>query len=84
MTMFEPASDLTVLAAALQAHFGDREFTIEQAGRFTLVETPYAPAIHLEGVLRTIEGDGHLDGRHPAKGRRRNTYPEGTFLRFRP
>jgi hypothetical protein len=84
LVLFEEKPDLASLARDLRAHFGTREFTIEQAELFTLEETAFCPSPHLKQVLREIEESDELGARHPAKARKRNTYPARTFIRFKP
>jgi hypothetical protein len=84
LVLFVDMPDLTPLVSELRAHFGTREFSIEEAARFTLVMTPFVPSMHLKPVLRSIEEAGHLTATHPMKARRRNTYPDGTLIRLTP
>lgn len=82
MALFEPEPDLRPLAEALRREFGTRTFTIEQAQQFTLLQTPFHPAIHLKrAVLRPAECNGELEA---WDRRRANTYPAGAKLRFTP
>jgi three-Cys-motif partner protein len=83
LVLFEEQPDLSSLAHDLRGHFGGREFAIEQAELFTLEETAFCPSLHLKQVLREIEKADGLSARHPAKARKRNTYPARTFIRFK-
>jgi three-Cys-motif partner protein len=84
LLMFDAAPDLARLESALRDKFGTAEFTIEQAERFTTVETPFAAEVHLKSrTLAVAERDGRLEGRHPSAGmRRRCTFPPRTIIRF--
>jgi three-Cys-motif partner protein len=84
LTMFEPKPDLEQLAKALRGHFGTDAFTIEAAERFTTLNTPFAPRMHLRSrTLAVAEAAGDLEGKHPSNPkRRRGDYPAGTVLRF--
>lgn len=82
MPLFEPEPDLAPLAAALEHEFRGRDFTIEEAERFTLVETPYRTAHLRRKTLAPLEKDGKLKAVDPPSGRRARTYPRGTRLRF--
>lgn len=83
VVMFETEPDLAPLLAALKAHFGDDEFTIEEAERFTL-GTAFLHDSQLKSkVLRPAELAGELVAVQPPPGRRRNTYnTPGLRLRF--
>jgi three-Cys-motif partner protein len=80
LTLFDQSPDLSPLRAAIEENFRHREFTIEEAERFTLLETPYHPKMHLKkGVLKSLEEEGILHARHRTKAR---TYPPRTVLRL--
>jgi len=80
ITLFEEKPDLRALQDALATHFGSRPFTVEQAASFTMLETPYHPAIHLKkGALKPLEAAGALRCRNR---NRVGTYPRGTVLQF--
>jgi three-Cys-motif partner protein len=80
MVLFELEVDTAPLLAALKAHFGRREFSIEAAWKYTLVETAYA-ASHLKTrTLAPAERRGELE---VTSARQRScTYPDRTRLRF--
>jgi three-Cys-motif partner protein len=79
LTLFDQTPDLSPLREALEQNFGGKEFTIEEAERFTLLHTPYHPKMHLKtGVLRPMEVEGRLEARNRKRAR---TYPAGTVLR---
>ncbi len=72
--IFEIEPDLTPLLAALKERFGDDEFTIEEAERFTL-GTAFLHDSQLKSkTLRPAELAGELVPVEPPPGRRRNTY----------
>jgi three-Cys-motif partner protein len=82
LVMFEVDPDLKPLEDALRAHFGEDDFTIEQAAMFTLTATPYHPGIHLKkSTLKPAERDGRIEAWDRKMA---GTYPSGTRLRFRP
>lgn len=82
LVLFEPEPDTSPLLRALKAHFGDRTFSIEEAERFTLLDTAYLPRAHLkQRTLAPAERSEHLVALSPRK--RRATYPARTQLRFR-
>jgi three-Cys-motif partner protein len=81
--LFEDEPDLTSLLRALEAKFGNRVFTIEEAEDFTLFETPFLHDSHLKRkTLAPAERDGNLVPVNPPTGRRKSSYKEGTRLRF--
>jgi three-Cys-motif partner protein len=81
LTLFEERPDLKRLQEALAARFGTDPFAIEEATRFTLLETPYHPSIHLKrGALLPLELAGRLEGSNRQRVR---TYPDGTILRLK-
>ncbi len=84
MVLFEEKPDLASLDGEIRRHFRNRQFSIEEAERFTLEETPFCPSLHLKQVLREIEKAGQLSATHPRQTRRRNTYPAGTLIQFTP
>ena len=79
--LFQPEVDTRPLLHFLRAHFGTGIFTIEQADRFVLLETPYVPSSHLrKKTLRPAERDRQIEvvsARSMA-----GSYPAGTRLRF--
>lgn len=81
--LFEPSPDLTVLHQLLTRRFGTLPFTIEQAERFVLLDTPFLHNAHLkERTLKRAEQAGKLEVLTPRA--RKGTYPAGTRMRFRP
>lgn len=83
VVMFKTEPDLTPLLVALKEHFGDDEFTIEEAERFTL-GTAFMHDSQLKSkTLRPAELAGELVPVEPPAGRRRNSYnTPGLRLRF--
>ena len=81
-TLFEPKPDLKPLRKAMIDHFGDETFSIEDAQRFTLIDTPYRPAHVKTLTLKVLEDRGQLQIVRAKDGRRRGTYPPGTRMRF--
>ena len=84
--LFKDEPDYSVLLAMLREHFGDREFSIEDAERFTLVKTPFRDEGRLKKpTLIPAEKAGQLTAWNKAgKKRRGMVYPAGTMLRFTP
>lgn len=81
--LFGPTPDLVVLKKLLVSHFGMLPFTIEQAERFVLLETPFLHDRHLkERTLRIAEQAGELEILTPRA--RKGTYPALTRMRFIP
>jgi three-Cys-motif partner protein len=81
LVLMEPDPDLGRLDKMMRAHFGESEFSIEDAERFALTETPYLPTHVRRGCLVPAERADEL-GVLTERGRR-NTYPEGTRMVFR-
>lgn len=80
MVLFEPELDTQPLLRTLRQRFGLDPFMIEQAERFTLLETPYLPSHLRSRTLRPAENDGLVE---VVTGRtRKGSYPSGTRLRF--
>jgi three-Cys-motif partner protein len=80
--LFEPEPDLEPLRKALRKRFGKDPFSIEDAERFTLVETPYLPKHVKKPILKPLESADELEIVKAKVGRRRGTYPGGTVVRF--
>jgi hypothetical protein len=83
-TLFEDEPDLTRLRHALVERFGSTPFSVEEAERFTLADTPYIPKHLKKPILKVMEADGELEVVVAKPGRRRGTFPDGTVLRFTP
>ncbi len=82
LVLFEPEPDTNPLLRALKTNFADRTFSIEEAERFTLLDTAYLPSAHLKKrTLAPAERGDRIEALSPRK--RRATYPPGTKLRFR-
>jgi len=81
LVLMEPDPDLGKLDEAIRTHFGDREFSIEEAERFALTETPYLPTHVRKGSLIPAEKADELG--ILSERSRRNTYPRGTRMVFR-
>lgn len=82
MPLFEPEPDMAPLVEALEGEFRGKVFTIEEAERFTLVQTPYKKGHIKTRTLKALEKDGKIEAVDPPQGRRARTYPPGTKLRF--
>lgn len=84
--LFKDEPDYSVLLRMLRDQFGDREFSIEEAERFTLIQTPFRDDGHLKTpTLKPAERDGLLTARNRDGSKRRGMfYPAGTILRFTP
>lgn len=82
--LFKDEPDYTILLRMLRDHFGDGEFSIEEAERFTLVQTPFRDDGHLKTpTLKPAEKGGLLTARNRDGSKRRGMfYPAGTMLRF--
>ncbi len=81
LVLFEPEPETAPLLRALQARFRSEPFTIEEADRFTLLETPYLPGSHLKRrTLAPAEKAGRLEVLSARK--RRGTFTAGTRMRF--
>jgi hypothetical protein len=79
--LFELEVDTAPLLAALKAHFGRREFSIEEAWKYTLVGTAFAASHLKRRTLAPAEREGTLE---VTTARTRScTYPDRTRLRFR-
>lgn len=80
LVLFKTRPDTRSLEADLHAKFGDREFTIDEAERFTNLETAFKKTHLREPILVPAERDGRLEvltDRH-----RKRSYPGGTRMRF--
>jgi hypothetical protein len=82
LVLFEQDVDTTSLLAALRAKFRGGVFTIDQADRFTLLQTPFLPSHIRRRTLVPEETAGRLQVL-TARGRAR-AYPVGTKMRFVP
>jgi three-Cys-motif partner protein len=82
--LFEPTPDYRQLESMITAEFGLQEFTIDQAERFVLVNTPFAKSHLKVHTLRPAEAAGRLVVPNASDARRRGTYPPGTVLQFVP
>jgi hypothetical protein len=66
----------------LRERFGDGWFTIEQAERFTLLETPFRDNGHLKRpTLTPAEKRGDLEVERQ-KGQKAGSFTPGTRMRF--
>lgn len=83
--LFEWGPDLSPLLGMLQAEFGNRQFTIEEAERFVLVDTPFRDDAHLKSpTLKPAEDAGLLEAwKADGAKRKAGTYPAGTVLQFK-
>lgn len=82
--LFQPQVDTAPLRDELVSHFGSKPFTIEEALRFTLIETPYIPSHVKKMTLKPLEQADKLEVVSAKPDRRHGTYPDGTVLRFKP
>lgn len=80
--LFEQEPDIESLRRAMIDHFQDKTFSIEDAERFALVDTPYLPSHVKTRTLKPWEERGRLEIVKAKDGRRRGTYPPGTSMRF--
>jgi hypothetical protein len=77
----EPEPDTSPLLRALQAHFANRPFSIEEAERFTLLSTPYLPKAHLkQRTLAPAERNGRLEALSART--KQFSFPARTLIRF--
>jgi three-Cys-motif partner protein len=81
-TLFEQEPDIESLRRAMLDHFQDKIFTVQDAERFALVNTPYLPSHVKTRTLKPWEERGRLEIVQAKDGRRRGTYPPGTKMRF--
>jgi three-Cys-motif partner protein len=79
--LFQREPDYAQLGRMLRGHFGQGEFTIDEAEQYVLVDTPFAKS-HVRRSLRPVEASGGLSVPRARAGRRRGAYPVGTALRF--
>ncbi len=82
LVLFEQTVDTQPLLEALRQRFQARPFTIEQAERFTLLETAFIPSHLRQRTLAPAEKAGHLEAL--TKRKKARTYPPGTRMRFLP
>jgi len=80
--LFEHQPDLVRLEELLREHFGQSEFSIEQAADYTLTETAFRDNGHLKPVLKEAQGLDRLEVTRAKPRRRAGTFPEGTRMRF--
>lgn len=83
--LFKFGPDFAELLGMLRDRFETEPFSIEDAARFVLLDTPFRDNGHLkEPTLRPAEGDGLLDAWNmDGSKRRKGYYPPGTMLRFK-
>lgn len=82
MVLFQSEVDTGPLLAALRRRFGSRTFAIEEAERFTLLETSFVPSHLRRRTFSPEEEAGRLEALTPRA--RAGTYPAGTKLKFLP
>jgi len=80
LVLFQDAVDVDPLRTALRDHFGIRPFTIEEAERFTSVDTAYIPSHLRKPILIPAEAENRLKVLSPRK--RARSYPPRTRMRF--
>lgn len=78
--LFEPRPDTGPLLTSLREHFGDRQFTIEEAEQYTILETAFAKSHLRRLTLAPEERGGRLQVY--TKRRRRFSYPVRTQMSF--
>jgi three-Cys-motif partner protein len=81
-TLFQREPDTRRLGRALEDHFRDAIFSIDDAERYTLIETPYLPSHVKIRTLKPLEAAGKLRVEQAKTGRKRGTFPPGTMMRF--
>jgi three-Cys-motif partner protein len=83
MVLFQAAPDTKPLGRALMDHFNADVFSIEEAERYTLIQTPFLPSHVKTRTLKPSDQAGKLEIVQSKPGRRPGTYPVGTQMRFR-
>jgi three-Cys-motif partner protein len=81
--LFGPEPDYRELLRLLREHFGTAEFSIEEAAKFTLFETPFRDDAHLKRP--TLAPEEKADGLKVTRakpGRRLGTFPAETRMCF--
>jgi hypothetical protein len=80
--LFETKPDFGRLLEMLRSHFGNRWFTIEEAERFTLLETAFRDNGHLKTpTLKPAEACGDLEVER-IEGQRAGSFSSRTRMRF--
>lgn len=80
--LFEEKPDFARLLEMLRERFGGRWFTIEEAERFTLLETAFRDNGHLKTpTLKPAEKDGRIEVER-LSGQRKGSFGPGTRMRF--
>jgi three-Cys-motif partner protein len=80
--LFQPQVDTGPLLAQLADAFDHRWFTIEEASKFTLLQTPFLHDRHLKGpTLAPAEKAGLIEAQRPS-GSRAGTFADGVRIRF--
>jgi three-Cys-motif partner protein len=80
--LFEPKPDFAQLESMLRGRFGTNWFTIEQAEKFTLLETAFRDNGHLKlPTLKPAEKEGRLIVER-SPGQRAGSFSPGTRMRF--
>jgi hypothetical protein len=81
--LFEQSPNFGRLREMLREHFVGRWFTIEEAERYTLRETPFRDNAHLKSpLLVPAENAGEIDVVRPT-GKRAGSFTAGARMRFR-
>jgi three-Cys-motif partner protein len=82
--LFSDAPDFGELERMLREHFDQRWFSIEEAERFTLLDTPFRDNGHLKTpTLKPAEKRGALEVRRKT-GQRAGSFTSETQMRFKP
>jgi three-Cys-motif partner protein len=80
--LFDETPDYTELKRLLKEHFDGNWFTIEEAERFTLLDTAFRDNAHLKTpTLKPLEERGELEVMRPP-GKRAGSFTPSTKMRF--
>jgi three-Cys-motif partner protein len=79
--LFEQQPELGRLLDLLRGRFKNAWFTIEEAQKFTLVETPFRDNGHLKPILKAAEKAGTIEVQR-APGKHAGTFATGARCRF--
>jgi hypothetical protein len=72
--------DFSPLREAICAEFAGREVGVDEVEAFTLAKTRYSASHYKRKVLAELEREGRLEV--TTQRAKRNTYPDGTRIRF--
>lgn len=83
MNLFDKP-DYDLLRAQIKNKFDGLETTVEAVHEFLVAETAFLSSHFKTNVLKPVEANGELEAfRKDGKGRRRGTFPDGTWIRFK-